>query len=46
MRYNVYEIMIKETVTKTTTIKVKKSVGNEKSTKTAATVKVLKQEAK
>ena len=46
MRYDVYEIVIKETVTKTTSIKIKKTAGNEKSTKTAATVKVLKQEAK
>ena len=43
MRYDATEVVIKETVTKTTTIKVKKSVGNEKSTKTAATVEVLKQ---
>ena len=43
MRYDVTEVVIKETVTKTTSIKIKKSAGNEKSTKTGATVEVLKQ---
>lgn len=46
MRYDVTEVVIKETVTKTKTIKIKKNAGNKKSTQTEATVKVLKQEAK
>lgn len=43
MRNGEYEITVKETVTKTKTIKIKKNAGNKKSTKTEATVKVLKQ---